>query len=360
MTAAAPNFFDAFASYLREGQNAEAQGRFTDALEFYDLAILALSSESAGNPPVRHARGIAWMNRGNALQKNGLSADLIEATRAYDSALQEFESLPHESAPPLRNHLGAAWLNRGHSLLASGDVTGAAVSFERAANLLESLPLEKDVSYRLNLAGARTNLAHVLIPTNPERARVLAQASLALLADREHEHLALSEMSLRARRALVMALGEILRRGTGVPSVFPDGDGHDTPAAQTNLANEATDAVDDGLALARELEARGVSQLRPLALRLFRLGAQLYRLHQPHFLAEFVQDNLTSPAFAADPNFRATATEALDLAMAEVQRPRKLVVGDASAERLVETARSLRSAQELLSRLTLHPSTSAV
>jgi hypothetical protein len=118
-----------------------------------------------------------------------------------------------------------------------------------------------------------------------------------------------------------------------------------------DFAAEASDAIDDGLALARECDRRGAADLRPLAARLFRLGAQLYRVHQPHFLGEFVCENLAPGAFADDAAFRAAAAEALGLALADLQRPQLMIAGSVAADRAVDTARSLRAARHFLSSL---------
>ncbi|MEO7415020.1 MAG: hypothetical protein ABIZ81_16895 [Opitutaceae bacterium] len=337
---------------LRRGQHAEACREFPSALASYDEALTASRDLPSADPRTRHLRGVIAMNRGNALQKLALPASFAEAVRAYTDAIAQFETLPHHTNAELRNQLGAAQLNRGHAFLASGDAANAITSFEQAVASLEVLPLADDLSYRLNLAGARTNLAHVLLPTDPARARLLTRETLELLTAHEREHPALSEMSLRTRRTLVMANGELLRSGTGVLPVFPKGHGEDAHVIAIDLVAEATDAIDDGLALARDLELSGNAHLRPLALRLFRLGAQLYRLHQPHFLAEFLLENLSNPAFAADRDFRAATSEALHLALTEIQRPRNLMVGDAGAERLLETTRTLRAARDHLSTLT--------
>ncbi len=53
-----------------------------------------------------------------------------------------------------------------------------------------------------------------------------------------------------------------------------------------------SDLVDDALALIRHWAARGEHSFQPLAVRFFHYGTQLYRFHQPHFLAEFIQENL--------------------------------------------------------------------
>ena len=44
--------------------------------------------------------------------------------------------------------------------------------------------------------------------------------------------------------------------------------------------------------LARHWEARGEGRFHDLAGELFRFGARVYQMHQPHFLSEFLLENL--------------------------------------------------------------------
>jgi hypothetical protein len=78
--------------------------------------------------------------------------------------------------------------------------------------------------------------------------------------------------------------------------------------------HEATDAVDDGLALARGWEQRGVPHFRPLAFDLFRFGARVYARYQPQFLDEFIADNMnaeaSSPEYVSSPEMVMAAHEA--------------------------------------------------
>jgi hypothetical protein len=65
---------------------------------------------------------------------------------------------------------------------------------------------------------------------------------------------------------------------------------------------------------------------------------QLYRLHQPHFLAEFIQENIRLD----DPEFRAAAITAIDATLQD--RPRDgefLTIGDPASERRRETWQEL-------------------
>lgn len=310
---------------LQHGQSLEAQGRIPEALAAYDQAIAVSRSDA-------RAHGVAWMNRGNALQKLDAKS-LGPAVEAYDRAIALFSSLPVATDLGARNHLGSAWLNRGHALLLAEHTASAIESFERSIALLEQLPVDANPHFRLNLTGARVNLAHILITGDPIRARVEAQAALALLADVDRLHPIFAEMSLRARRAFVMAVGANNER---------------------ELIIEATDAIDDGLAIVRHWESHQVTGLRPLAVRLFRLGAQLYRVHQPHFLAEYVIETLAVDAFAAEAEFREAAEDAVELALAGLIQPAVLELDNPASARFVETSRSLHDAQARLAAIRAH------
>lgn len=328
-----------FEPFLQRGQALEQEGRFDEALAAYDHALTLLrATGDAADPAARHALGIVWMNRGNALQRIGTAPSLADAVRAYDEAIAAFRTLPLEAHPSLRNHLGAAWLNRGHALVVASD-SAAIDSFENAIAELAQLPLEADPYFRLNLAGAHTNLALATLGISAARAADAARAALQVLAEVERAHEAFAAMSLRARHALVLALNALLNVADATP----------VPAA--TLLSEATDAIDDGLALARDLEQHGSSQHRPIAHRLFRLGAQLYGSHQPHFLGEFVLEHLSAPAFAADEELRATATAAIEQALVALQPAQPFIAGTPEADRRLATARSLRAAQQQLSAL---------
>lgn len=116
---------------------------------------------------------------------------------------------------------------------------------------------------------------------------------------------------------------------------------------------EATDTVDEGLAVARKFESRDRSPLRPLAARLFRLGAQLYGAHQPQFLGEFLLENLRHPSFGADTELQTIARDALATTLEALQQPRLFVANFDAAEKLIATARSLRDSQTQISQLPL-------
>ena len=100
--------------------------------------------------------------------------------------------------------------------------------------------------------------------------------------------------------------------------------------------------ADAALALARHWSALGTGEFGPLVPRLYRFGARLYGVHQPHFLGEFLLEQLeVSPT----PELLAIATDALAAALTNLDRPHLLLAGTPATDRLLSTLRVLRAAQ---------------
>jgi hypothetical protein len=342
------------AAWLLRGKAVETQGTvsaLTEAVQAYDAALALLHAEPlSGHDDVRHELAIVWMNRGRARQKQGGADGLADAVRAYDAAIALGRLLPVAVNLEYRNCLGAAWLNRGQVLLQLGDPASLAAAIhsqEEAITLLRTLPIDLDLDYRLNLAGAELNLANALLVAAEssalERARTAANRALALVTVDEATSIPLTDLGLKARRALCDALGHLLFAAAT------------DEAAIHLLATEASDAVDTGLALARRWENHGVPYFRPLAARLFRFGAQLYQLHQPHFLAEFLLENLdpaSAPAaWTASAEFQEIALTSIARARQELARRPMLNVDTTTIAKLLETSRHLAQAEKRISEL---------
>lgn len=349
---------------LQQAQALEEQGKLAPALTTYDEALALLRANPAPDVEAQRVLGIVWMNRGNALQRLAAdhaqqerNKDAVEAVRhsiaSYDEAVTLFSALPLEASHDYRNHLGAALLNRGHAFTTVSAFEPAAESFAAAIAQLEQLPRTEDPSFKLNLAGALTNLAHTRFSQHEQgqadSATVLQQAAdaarraIAEIADVELAHVAFAEMSLRARRNLAVTLGAQLVKAETM--------GHPTH----DLSAETSDVIDEGLQLSRECEKRGATHLRMFATRLFRMGVQLYGMNQPQFIAEFILENVdpTNPeaVFTNDPEMRAVADQALAQVLAHIQRPGVMVAGVTGSrdpEKLAGIARSIREAQQKL------------
>jgi hypothetical protein len=135
---------------------------------------------------------------------------------------------------------------------------------------------------------------------------------LELMGPHERAHPAPAEMALQARHLLAHAL-----------CVWLDGS-RQGPGIAEDWIGDATDTVEDALAVERFWEQQGVTALRPLAYDLFELGLHVYRVCQPHFFADFLVESMDpdmSPgAPFDDARFQAAAARSLQQAVNEVAR----------------------------------------
>jgi tetratricopeptide (TPR) repeat protein len=281
--------------------------------------------------------GVAWMNRGHALQQDG---QLPDAIAAYEQAIQLMQTLPPGQNPAWANSLGAAWMNHGqllHRAHGTARAAEALAAFDQADAILRPLvptlvnrksKIENPPSPwpHRNLAGTLVNRANLLLDlVQPAAAVTAAREAVTLSLPHERTDPVDADVALKASRAACDALGQLL--------VAPGAD-------QEALASEASDLVDDALALIRHWSAGGVTAFQPLAERFFRYGTQLYRFHQPHFLAEFIEENLP----LTHHSLHAIALAAIDSALADRPRPGTfLTLDDPVSARRVQAWRELEA-----------------
>ena len=345
MPAADPDILND-ADWLARGQSLEAAGTpesLAEAVGCYNRAIAILQSCSPQNADVTQRLAIAWMNRGNSLQKQ--SGGAPDAARAYDRAISLFALLPADDV--ITNRTGAAWLNRGHALQRIGDANHqleAITSTEQAIHLLSKLPVDSNLDCRLNLAGAQANLAQLLIeselPDRWMRASAAVATALELTARHEQQRAGFADIGLKARRALCQIIGQWLFAA-------------DDAGRQAKLIASASDAVDTGMMLARHWESLGVTHFRPLTERLFRFGTAFYQRHQVHFIADFVCENLdpsvSHDAITTHPELLVIACEALTSARHDLRANYTIVSHDAASERRLQALGQIESALARLS-----------
>lgn len=301
------------------------------------------------------------MQRGIALLQHGDHASAVEALRCFDEALALRRQIPTSRNSFQGYLLAACLLNRADALVRLGDAErlgSALTAFDEAIGILRQLPLDEDERYPRRLAMALHNggllrqvsggpdgvelgatafgeaidildrdhstripdrdylrgvvwlsLANLEAvredPDADRRARDAVKMSLGHLAGLETTDSAAAEAGVRARHVLCRCCASALSRPAIPGEPMPD-DVHD-----------ATDAVDDGLALVRGWEQREVVHLRPLAFDLFRFGARVYARYQPHFLREFIEENMnpaqSSVAYVESEEMQRAAQEALAL-----------------------------------------------
>jgi hypothetical protein len=276
------------------------------------------------------ARASLFMQEGIRLMQSGNNVDA--ALLQFDHALELRRRLPTE-VPAHAYGLAACWLNRAEALTSLGPEYHplALDAYDEALVLLRKLPLGADARFSRRLALAHQNRALVLAAQNPpekaeaigslldaigvldhaeameapERdyllavvwmnlaniqaseativsdfeAQVGARRALALVKAQEHEDAAAAETGLKARHVLCHIVARRLSVQAARETVLED-------------VYDATDLADEGLSLVREWEQRGVDRFRNLASDLFRFGARVYAYYQPHFLQEFLSEQL--------------------------------------------------------------------
>jgi len=274
------------------------------ALADFDAAIaLRKDLPLDGEDGFRWGLSAGWMNRGDALHRLGGRA--AEATAAYDEAIAHLRQLPYEENPATLQRYALAWANRG---LVVEDPTEARRCFDQCIELLSN---PQNPQQLLTLCNATLNRGrHSLQVTNDtESTAADARHVLELLVPHERSHPAPAEMSLQARHLLAHALCAWLDDSRKGPGIAEDWIG------------DATDTVEEALAVERHWEQQGIQALRPLACDLFELGLHVYRVCQPHFFADFLVESMDpemSPgAPFEDPRFQAAAAKALQQAVNE-------------------------------------------
>jgi hypothetical protein len=309
-----------------------------------------------GLPQAARDEAVRWMNVGCDLSLRNAGT---EALAAYARAIELLGPLPLHAHPAWANSLGAALMNHGqllhrvHGLARAGD---ALRSFDEAIGILAAVPADVVPWARRNLAGTHINRANLLLDLAanafvvPPSGGALkkhacsdliladARSALALVAATERTDSIAADLALKARRVHCDALGHLLVSASS--------------AQQDVLATTAAELVDDALALIRFWSARGESGFAELAVRFFRFGTELYCRHQPHFLVEFIEENLAVAPSCAD-ELRAIAHLAFDAALADGTAPRLLTLDDPVAERALRTREEVVAAR---ARLSTHPS----
>lgn len=296
---------------------------------------------------IRYGLIAGWMNRGDALTRIGGAENLAEALRSYDEALWQLRELPMNESPLFKKRLAITWLNRGVTLQKIGSpdaLTKALQAFDEAIAAAQNLLAANFPEITETLACAWMNRGNVLLHLDlPDAApaRAAVNKSLVLLHKDEKENVRFAELALQSRHILCQALAALLET-----------------TSDANLLMEASDAVDEGLALARHWEARGEKQFSALAGDLFRFGGRIYQIHQPHFLTEFLLENLDpakSPgAFTDNHDMHLSAMTALWQNLQELQRVGFTRINTPRFKEMLETLRELRITEERLTALRRH------
>ncbi|HVU15572.1 MAG TPA: hypothetical protein VHD32_01510 [Candidatus Didemnitutus sp.] len=293
----------------------------------------ALLDSATGSREERRQCAIAHMNRGHEGILAGHPEALDAALSEYERAIEALTDDEGTKDVAWGNSLAAAWLNRGqllHRRHGIARATDALRSFDEAERLLASL--SSDFPWpRRNRIGAAINRANLLLDLGrPLEAHDSAALAVVLGLNHERANALDAELGVKARRTQCDVIGRLL---------VPPG------ANQRLLADQASDLVDDALALIRLWAPRVPGVFGLLSRRLFRYGAELYRLHQPQFLAEFIREN-----GAAENELIDIARECLERALADRPAGRWLTIGDPASELYIQRMRELEALHAALPR----------
>jgi tetratricopeptide (TPR) repeat protein len=279
---------DADASmHMKEGIRLleESHANAEAALRCFDRAL-----ELRRRLPIEkavYAYGLAacWLNRADALMHVGDAAHRDLARHAYDEAIDLLRTLPFDDAR-FSKRLAIALQNRALAVVAhDASATADAIhAFTEAIAVLSDAsglePHERDYLLAvvwMNLANVRATQGTT---ASDNAARGAARRTIALVAQREWEEASVAEAGLKARHVLCQTIARRLSsRASGDATMLED-------------VHDATDLVDEGLSLVRYWERRGLTHFRGLAADLFRFGARVYGGYQPHFLSEYVRENM--------------------------------------------------------------------
>ncbi len=306
-----PNTLDAQASVLMKRgialMDEPGEAAVREAISCFDSALEIRRQLPVDQVPVfRYGLAACWLNRADALIRLPPPAPIDDALLAYDEGILLLRDLPLDEDPRFARRLAIAYQNRGLVLLAgTGARTAAIESLNAAVAVLENPVAEAIADRRYMLGAVSVNLARALA-SDPETAAAqqtidAARQAMALVADLESTDVPAAEVGLTARHVLCQAMA------TRLSAVSVD------RSAMPAEVHEATDAADEGVSLTRQWEQRGVDRFRPIAYDLFRFGARVYAIYQPHFLVEFVRENMdptqSSEDYVNSPEMQAAVAE---------------------------------------------------
>jgi len=294
---------------LMEGTGREA---IATALRCFDRALeLRCRLPIETSPMLQYALAACWLNRADALMRLEIPGQIQLALRSYDEALALLRHLPLREDAQFPRRLAIAYQNRGLALQSQNSSATSEVmqEFSKAIQVLEHEHAGQINDRLYLLAAVWMNLANAELAEastqSQKRAEEAARRAIALVADLESDDVHIAEIGMKARHVLCQAIARRLSEITN------------TNARMPSDVHEATDAADDGLALARRWEQKGVVRFRKTAHDLFRFGIRVYARYQPQFLSEFVSENMdpaqSSASYVESEEMRTAAREASEL-----------------------------------------------
>ncbi|MEO8617089.1 MAG: hypothetical protein ABI600_18260 [Luteolibacter sp.] len=288
--------------HMLEGIALMDQGEWRTALAHFEKAIEIREALPWRNDVESSwLLAAAWINRSDVLRVLELTE---EAIHSLDWAIEAMQHVPLETNPGYANRLILAWINRATACGEADRMADALAGFSKAENLLGTWSGTPTPARKLIASMLHANRARVLL----EMGRTVCGWQSARLAV---DFLEISnELTDQTAEAAIKARG-ILCRALAMLLDQPDG----VALAQDWIAR-ATDSAEEALAISRSSGYRGA-----WIGDLVRYGAKIYRICQPHFLAEFVREwTIGDGPLTGDEALKREMAGELLLAQADLER----------------------------------------
>lgn len=264
------------------------------------------------NPRYRHQLAATWLNLGNAYSRQSNPQKPEQRTvDAYEKALEIIEALDKEETA-IGALVASIRASLGRALMWSAQqehLNLAIASFDETIRTLAGIKEKKDPRLVIEMGSAHANRANLFSRAQPNQQTIQetinsSEFALKIATPNEKTHLVAAEISLSARRSYCHAFGMLI--------------GNQPAEKQAELHDKASDLLEDGLKLVAHWEQKGAQGLRQSAQHLFHLGCAFYCTQQPHFLPEFIKENLDLEK--PDPIMRQSAEKILEEAIERVKK----------------------------------------
>jgi len=314
---------------MEQGDWRTALGHFEKAIEIREALPWRNDVESAW------VLAAAWINRSDVLRVLGNTEDAI---RSLDRAIEAMQHVPLETNTGYADRLILAWINRATACGEADRMAEALAGFSKGEELLETWGGTPTPGRKLMASMLHANRARVLL----EMGRTVggwqnAQLAVDFLKISDHPSGPSAEAAIKARGVLCRALAMLLDQPDGIA------------LAQDWIAR-ATDSAEEALAISRSSGYRGA-----WIADLVRYGAKIYRVCQPHFLAEFVREWTTGDGpLAGDEILKREMAGELLIAQADLEQRVRLAPHETEiVTREMKTLSTLQIAQKELTSRTL-------
>lgn len=284
-----------------------------------------------------------WFNIGTAHTRLKGPLRHTAALNAYSQALVFSNDFPAEN-PQAALMIANIWLSRG-SLFSQSDKETlqkeAIFSFEKSIAVLQKAKPADDPNVALALSRSHANRALTLSAMKDQAAinatsiKESVASAISLAAPLIDKSPMAAESTLNARMAFSRNQLVLLQ------------DANETDALE--FYENASDEIDESMALIRKCEGKGFNGFRHLARNFFKVGTRLYQVRQPHFLAEFINECIgEGQALRQDDAMIAIARTCIQETVDGIAKNNPVIVGSPESEALLAIVDPLKKILESL------------